>query len=294
MASTPGPPRRTIRELVARYCLEPELLDIYVEGPRDKGWYGLYFQKVECKGAAVYEIDTVDVAADTVRDYSLELGNRGRVLAVALELDRCFPATLKGVRCVADSDYDFVLGRNVLARHLLYTDYTSPELYMWKHDILERILVLGFMVPPEDVASIFESVSLLVEELFTIRAANKKLCWGANLVRFAKSCTIDGPTIVFDRENFVQRYLNAHGRMGQRAEFEKACDGIRPAPGTDRRRSISGDDLVEAIGWYLKEGCNWDGYRNAKRSATPIVMSALDISSLAGERLFRILGQLCA
>lgn len=287
------PPRRTLEELEVRYRLEPNLVDVYVEGPRDKSLYSWFFDKTGCGTAIVYEVDTVEIDAEIVRSHSLEHGNRGRVIALTLELDRYFPETLNGVRGVADSDYNFVLGTSVSARHLLYTDYTSPELYMWKQDTLGRILALGFMVPRDNVLPIFESVSKLLQELFIIRAATKRLGWGTKLVEFIRCCTIDGPRIAFDRATFVERYLNAYARLGQKTKFEEVCDSIRFVHLSDKRTRMSGEDLVEIIVWYLKERYNWDGYRRNNGSAIPIVMGALDVGTLAEEELFRSLRLLC-
>ena len=136
-------PRRTISELITRYELEPDLRDIFVEGPRDRRFYSWYFRRCGYKDSEVLEIDLVEITRETLEAYGLGSGNRARVIALALELDSRFTSVLRFVRCIADSDYDFVLASRIWARHLYYTDYTSVDLYAYEKELLSKVLCLG-------------------------------------------------------------------------------------------------------------------------------------------------------
>ena len=93
-----------------------------------------------------------------------------------------FPSVLESVRCIADSDFDFVLSSRKTSAHLLYTDYTSVELYTYDKDFLSKVLLLGFNIPESDTQSLFDSMTLVLQELFIVRASNQSLNWGMRLV----------------------------------------------------------------------------------------------------------------
>jgi hypothetical protein len=120
--------RRTLDELVARYVLEPDLRDIYVEGKTDKLFLEWFLRNRGIEDIAVYEIETVDISADKLfepqlkdnkwflinrsiediavyeietvdisaeRLFELQLkdNNRSRVITLALYLQDKFPET---------------------------------------------------------------------------------------------------------------------------------------------------------------------------------------------------------
>ncbi len=101
-------PRRTIDELVARYELEPELRDIYVEGHLDRSIIDWFLSRKNISDVKVYEIDTIEVPAELVEEKSVATGNKGRVIALCCELQDRIRRTLS-VMCVIDRDFDHIL-----------------------------------------------------------------------------------------------------------------------------------------------------------------------------------------
>ena len=279
-------PRRTINELVTMYELEPDLRDIFVEGPRDRTFYSWYFRRCGYKDSKVLEIDFVEITRETLEAYGLGSGNRARVIALALELDSRFTSVLRFVRCIADSDYDFVLASRIWARHLYYTDYTSVDLYAYEEELLSKVLCLGFNHSEHQVRSLLESITPILLEVFTIRAANEKLTWGMNILEFTRCCKVQGSRIIFDRDVFVKRCLNANSRHGERTMFERVCGEIKTVQLNEPRKGIRGSDYFELLGWYLKQRCGWRGYSKGKRSVISILLPALDNRALFNEQMF--------
>ena len=281
-----GLPRRTIRELVARYELEPGLRDLFVEGLMDRRIYGWYLNQVASKRVTVFEIDSIEIPSDVLLSHGLGSGNRARIIALALELDGGLTSVLPTVRCIADSDFDFIFRFRIEAEHLLYTDYTSVDLYTYEEDLLKKALWLGFNVPQAVIAPLVESISSVLEDVFIVRAANQKLDWGMRLIPFTRCCAIEGLSVTFDKNDFIDRCLDSNSRRNERIVFEEFCEELQAVYLDDHRQRIRGDDYFELIGWYLKERWDWSGYRNERRSIMPNLIAALDDRLLSNENLF--------
>ena len=278
-------PRRTIDELIARYELAPELRDLFVEGPRDRGFYSWCLEKLGYKQVTVFEIDAVDIPREVLAFHGLRSGNRSRVIALALELDEQF-SLLEHVRCIADSDFDFIFAFRTFANHLLYTDYSSMDLYSLNDEILEKVLRLGFNIPKADVQILIESMIPILEDLFVVRAANQKLNWGMALTPFTRCCNVNGSVVTCDVDDFITRCLDSNQRRNERGSFDDVYSELRSVYLTDPRQRIHGHDYFELVGWYLNQRRGWAGYRRGERSIMENVMGALDDRLLFTENLF--------
>ena len=292
MDNAEGLPRRTIAELVARYDLEPSLRDLYVEGILDRTIYGWYLRNTGHNNVSIFEIGLVDVDQEILLSHGLKGGNRNRVIALALELDRQFTTVLPHVRCIADSDFDFILASHRTADHLLYTDYTSVDMYTYDRGLLSKVLLLGFNLPESDFQSLFESMSLILRELFVIWASNQALDWDMSRISFTKCCTIAGPTITFDKSKFITRYLNSASKFNERNTFDSICTKLMSVHLDDARKGIHSADYLELLGWYLNRRCNWHGYRSEERSILSHLIPMLDTALLSRETLFSQLDEI--
>jgi hypothetical protein len=166
--------RRTIEELIVKYELEPTLRDIYVEGYSDALFFRWFLEKSDASNAVVYEIDSVEVDAQTVIKHKLEVGNRGRLIAFGMEVDRRI-AHPHQVTCIVDRDYDIVLQKEYGAGVLLFTDYTSLELYSFNENTLTKFLRVVARAMPETPAILLGKFCSILHETFFIRLVNIKL-----------------------------------------------------------------------------------------------------------------------
>ena len=280
------PPRRTIYELVTMYELEPELRDIFVEGPRDRVLYSWYLQKCGYSDVEVSEINSIEITRETLEAYDLGNGNRARLIALAHELDSEFTSILRFVRCVADSDYDFLLDSHRHANHLLYTDYTSVDMYTYDDELLRKVLRLGFNRLEMQVKELLDSITPILIETFIVRAANEKLKWGMSLPEFTRCCKVQGSRIVFDKDVYVTRCLNKNKRRSESTTFNRVREELKAVHLDDFRKSIIGNDYFELLGWYLRKRCGWRGYARDQRSVMFILLLALDDRVLFKEGLF--------
>jgi hypothetical protein len=116
--------RWSISELIARYELEPELIDVFVEGTFDREVLAQSVPRTR-GGPAFYEIDTVDVKPALLAKHGLTSGNKQRVIALAREL-ATLPAEAK-VICLVDRDLDHWFGELLSTPRLKWTRYCSIE-----------------------------------------------------------------------------------------------------------------------------------------------------------------------
>src|SRR5438128_929118 len=87
--------RRLIRDLVDRYKDNPEFRDIYVEGSQDQARVRWFLNQHNIMHVAVYEIDSVYIPMELLVKYGLDDGKKGRIVALALELEGKCPIRRK-------------------------------------------------------------------------------------------------------------------------------------------------------------------------------------------------------
>jgi hypothetical protein len=199
--------RKTIAELVALYTFEPQLRDLYVEGINDKTLLEWFFKQFDIESINVIEINSISVDDSLITRLGLKHGNRDRVVALSLEFERLLQNKTRYLVCLADSDFDFILGRKYKSPYLLYTDYTSIDLYFISKNILEKLLSLGLGKPPSDVNKLLMCLAQVLQEVFLIRAINESLNWNISFTPFTKCCEIKGSYVIFHYQKFIEKSL---------------------------------------------------------------------------------------
>lgn len=278
-------PRRTLNELEQRYRLEPTLRDLYVEGTRDKWMYEWYLKARGCTDISVFNIDSIEIDSDVLDAHGLSSGNRDRVVALALELDQRFPEPINSVRCVADSDFNFVLPNNVSADHLLYTDYTSLDLYTYNEWAISKLTVITNM-GEQDIRPMLDNITPILNELFIARAASNHLKLGARFPEFLNYCTLQDGLVAFNGDDCFSNWLNSNGLASRRFEFDQIRATLRSVDISDPRMCIRGGDYFVLLGWLLRHRFGWAGYRSGRRAIQEPLSTAIDSDRLSQEILF--------
>ena len=284
--------RRTIDELAARYFLEPELRDLYVEGVRDRRIYSQYLEDLGHRDVTVFPIDSIEVSRHTVESYGLGEGNRNRVISLAMELDQRFRLGLPCVRCIVDSDFDFILNSFTVSNHLLYTDYTSVDLYTCEENLFLDGPLSDLGLNEEDVDQLFAWLIPILKDLFMIRTANQSLGLGMSILLLTRCCSIVESGVDFDRYDFVGRCLQSNGKTNEQESFESTCTELSAVQLDDDRKMIHSDDYFELVGWYLHHRYHWREYRRGERSILGVLTSALNSEELSEQPLFAKLSQI--
>src|SRR5271166_1542994 len=132
--------RRPIGELVARYRFHPELRDLFVEGDRDVSLFRWFLSNLPGKKAVVYHINTIGITRGASQAVGISTeGNKGRVLTLAMTLDKELPLECRSVYCCVDKDFHefgFALPE---CRYLVYTGYACMECYALNPNPLSKL-----------------------------------------------------------------------------------------------------------------------------------------------------------
>lgn len=287
--------RRKLDELVARYELEPSLHDVYVEGLTDKSiiqWF-LDESNLDTKNCTVYEIDTVDIPNDQLCELGLNNGNRSRVIFLAFQLQRLFETTsLPHVVCIADRDFDDLIGSSSIESELLlFTDYTSIEMYLFDSNIIEKFLRLAVRKDDLKAVNIIKNISPILEEIFLFRAANQSLSdgmeWLSSGVKGCLKKRRKGDPLEFDSD-FVEKYLNKNKRSSEKIAFLDKVNELRNKNISEIRNKIRGHDFIELFCWYIEPYLP----KNKKWFSEPEIvlgtlLCCLDVDYLMEEKLFQ-------
>jgi hypothetical protein len=288
--------RRKLDELVARYELEPSLHDVYVEGLTDKCIIQWFLDKsnLDTKNCAVYEIDTVDIPTDRLFALGLNDSNRSRVIFLAFQLQRLVETSLPHVVCIADRDFDDLIGSSSIESELLlFTDYTSIEMYLFDSNIIKKFLRLALGKDDLEAVNILTNISPTLKEMFLLRAANQSLSYGmewleSNALRRCFKKIRKGAKLEFDSNDFVDKYLHKNNRNSEKIAFLDKVKELRNKNISEIRNKIRGHDFIELFCWYIEPYLS----KNKKWFSEPDIvlgtlLCCLDVDDLMQEKLFQ-------
>jgi hypothetical protein len=289
--------RRKLDELVARYVLEPSLHDVYVEGLTDKSiiqWF-LDESNLDTKNCTVYEIDTVDIPTDQLFALGLNDSNRSRVIFLAFQLQRLFETTsLPHVVCIADRDFDDLIGSSSIESELLlFTDYTSIEMYLFDSNIIEKFLRLALRKDDLEAVKIIKNIGPILEEFFLFKAANQSLSYGMKCLesKTLKGCfkkIRKGGQLEFNSKDFVDKYLHKNNRNSDKIAFLDKVKELRNKNISEIRNKIRGHDFIELFCWYIEPYLpeNKKAFRESE-IVLGTLLCCLDVDYLMQEKLFQ-------
>lgn len=245
--------RKTIEELLVLYEIEPTIRDVFVEGSSDRAVVEWFLAEMHIEGVAVQEIDTVNVPHEDIQKLSLEDNNRGRVIALAFALQEAAVDLRSSVACIADTDLDSVLEKTYDCPLLIFTVFTSLELYLFDPIIVGkflRLVITNFRRETEKILSAFAGV---LTELFLIRVANQELAFGIRPLSLNKFVKIEGYRIDFDKAEYVIRYLNKGAQLREKDRFVRLIEEYRSKLQDDPMTHMHGHDFIDLLILYVTE-----------------------------------------
>jgi len=247
---TPGD-RRTIEELVVLYELEPSRRDIYVEGPTDVSLFRWFLSQTNDDSISVYEISTVEITVETIKRYDLDDNNRDRVIVLAFVLASRLGEESLQATCITDRDFDLIVNKQHNCGLLLFTDYTGIEMYLFDEKCMDKLLNICIHGFPHSPGYVLEQLKLPLQELFLIRLANKLLGLGFTWMTFERCCKLRDEKIMFDAEDFINRYLSKNSALFKKEEFANVVESCRPKLTDNPRYQMNGHDYIDLLSWYL-------------------------------------------
>lgn len=240
--------RWSISELIARYELEPDLDDVFVEGALDCELLAHAFADPRTR-RTFYEIDAVDVPVAVLATHGLSSGNKQRVLALSNELAR-LPRDAK-VLCLADRDLDHWFGELSTTARLRWTVFCSIENHFLTRDTVSDVLVTTGRTRLGDADQFWVSLSDCLRLLFALRLADREMALALQWVSLRKYLARDGDAVVFRAAKYVLALLNRNGQTSRQREFTAAYHAWLTRLDCDIRLASRGHDYTELLAWAV-------------------------------------------
>lgn len=242
--------RWTIPELQARYSLEPELNDVFVEGSYDREVLSAAFEKLN-RPEIFYEIDSVEVPPETLHQLGLTSGNKQRVVALAKEFESLDPDAK--VTCLVDRDLDHWLGATENTARLKWTVYCSIESHFMTREIIVDVVLTTARARIGDSNTFVDSLVRVLKELYAMRLADRELGLSLKWVALRKYLSSSGAAIHLDTARYITATLNASAALGSKEKFLASVQKWAKKFDCDVRMAARGHDYTELLAWAVSE-----------------------------------------
>jgi hypothetical protein len=236
---------------VAICTMERTIREVFVEGPSDRCLVEWVLRETGDRNTKVREIDVVNVPSELLGAMSFENNNRGRLLALATEIERIVGSTV-ALTVLPDSDFDLILQRKHRCSSAIFTDYTCMEMYFWDRASLDKFLGLILRGFPKGAGRVQTDLTSALQEMFLLRLADHTLGWKLNILEFLDFCSIQDAGVDFQSEKYLVKLLIANGKAGKEVQFREEIERHRCRLSRDPRNQIHGHDFTALLAWYAR------------------------------------------
>jgi hypothetical protein len=279
--------------LISRFLLHPEFKEVYVEGETDVGSYKWFLEETGRDDVLVYPISAVAALGDHLEEFGLgrldKGSKRSQVILLAFILQKEIPGAARNVSCIADADTQHIQPEDFGSSFLILTDYTGLELYGFRADFITKLIRLGSPNLPLSGDELISQITEPLEKLFSFRVSNHQLSWGMEWISPEKEYSLTDGVLKFNEDEYVKKYLNTKGKLGSKAEFWKAVEGVRRTFGENHKAQIRGHDFIELLTWYLRKRAYRAGQKFSVHFVSHSLLAQLRVEDLSTENLFKTL-----
>lgn len=270
----------TVDELLARYELEPELLDVFVEGSFDREVLSLRMPAA-CSGRTFYEIDVVEVPSGLLAAHGLTSGNKQRVIALSKELERA-PAEAQVV-CLVDRDLDHWFVSTESTGRLRWSVFCSIESHFLTKDTIRDIAITTGRSKIGNFDVFVDSLLNVLRQLYALRLADRELSTNLKWVAIRKYLSRTSDTIVFDSPKYAIALLNSSSMLKRKGDFSASANKWLLQLSCDIRLACRGHDYTELLAWAISEFDGQKEFTSVIAIERLFVLLARSISSLNAE-----------
>ena len=239
--------RWRLEELATRYQLEPDLMDVFVEGPSDASFLSIIQESGLLRNVVAYSIETVEVS----NSWPFDNNNRGRLIKMSEYLASQLSDAHGRCACIIDRDFENFIPQLPPIPLLFITDYSCNEGYFISEDTIATLIRRCRNSQDIDVETITKWIIKTATQLFRIRLINSKPRWNLKKLDSGDDLKFSSGRFGFNEQSFLRRYLNKSGRISELHDFRSECDNLPEPLSTDYRHCIQGHDLIELIQFTL-------------------------------------------
>lgn len=248
---------KTIKELIDRYELEPELRDLYVEGRRDYIFFKNFFEETHKNNVVVYQIsDSVRFSEDLrnkaeSHGFNLSKNNRNKVLFFAYEINSQLD-NKDSIRCITDKDFDIILNVKHDCSILFFTDYANLEMYLFNSKTIKKYLEDFLRKINIPIDKILDEFSKILTRIFLIRLINEVLNLTLDWLDFSKYWTCKNLAINFNEEKYIKSYLSKNNKLQEKLVFISEIKVMEKHLTHDSRNQMNGHDFINLLRIFNK------------------------------------------
>ncbi|TVT22137.1 hypothetical protein LWP59_08570 [Amycolatopsis acidiphila] len=293
--------RRQIDEILTLLELDSTYHEIIVEGRQDVGI--VLVALAESDGQAEVSVFAVDDRLDVPSSefsgvVGESVGARGRVLAAARQVSEA--GNFANITFIADADFGHVDDTLPSYECLLFTDYSSIELYCFEERVLTKFFLVGlratFEIQFEELSRALLNPLVLI---FLCRWALIDSRIDTGLVSaLKKRCSLRGGVVDVDVKGLLRDAVqrDGPGRIHQRVgELSEKVSARFSSLSGDLRQYVRGHDFVELFVYY--SSARWPelfrndraGFRKAEITAIALLLTLEKADLLRHEMFVRLL-----
>ncbi|GAP44843.1 hypothetical protein TBC1_12655 [Lentimicrobium saccharophilum] len=252
--------KRKIEEVITLYKLEPEICDLWVEGPSDSYFYGHFMSRMGSKICIIKGLETLDCST-YFEAYPTLNSNREKGIFFSNLLNQQIKNDLR-VRIIVDKDLESLVNRDPPSKFTLYTDFSSIEMYLFNEVVFSKIFEIGlngFPIRPSETIRAFENILV---DFFVFRCARFLLDNSAILVSLETNVVIEKHGLIkFDFNDYLSKFLNRNNLLFKREIYLEKINELKKNINQDLRNYMHGHDFVNLFFKYVNRIKNNDNFK---------------------------------
>ena len=275
-------PQRTLNELRVLYDARPGVRDVVVEGRRHAGFVRSFLRSQGIRSAVVYAVgDRAEIPAGDVRSVGVDVGERGKVIALAVASATWGAVAGRALTCMIDANGDCLADGELPGEslpNLIRTHLASFDSFSLNPDPLQRFIDIAVR-RDLDAESILDQIIPALNEIFLIRHALKMSEKPVAIIsRYMRLVNFSSGSIAVDTERIVERSLVAAGAGSLISDVMANVQNLRGRLPDDRRRAVRGHDIAPMVVAHLNPNPPW----NDSEAVADALAGFVDPNSLVG------------
>lgn len=249
----PALPQIEPDELITKYQLHPNIIDIIVEGEFDSDFLKNHLASLDSGHCTnVLSIDAVNITDDIVRSFKLKSkSNKNNVIAFALLLAKQIQGNSANAICIVDADCDRITNKIRSENYLHYTDFTCMEMYFFNTATLKKFLTFTCNLSDVDRELFISLAERILPVLFAARALNEELSLNVASPSYTSGLSSKSKIESFDSTKYQTVFFSNITSSEKKIKARTRFDEIFSKLPSDLRHKAHGHDFISLLFDFL-------------------------------------------